>query len=375
MAKKVLVSIVSDQTIPNVELIKELFDEIGCFVFIVTKQKMEQLQWIKDASGINENCCSNIEVDAYNPKNIEEALGDYVFGDEEIYLNITGGTKLMLLIVNDYFRKIGATIYYLTGHNKEYLKVYPSRGKREFTLETKITLREYLTAYGFKYKDTSPYKDFGTAERLFNAYKLLTPNEVIKIFEPLRIRRGRNVEVVSGEILDFLIEAEYDFDSKLSKKDTKYLSGDWFEEFVYFKIKNEYNLSDDEIATGINLEKQGTPNEIDVIFILDDKLYVVECKTSIFDRRTIKRMRDGKEVEEIKGVNLLPEVLYKSDALRGTFGLFAKTSIFTLEELKDENGLPLQDHKTHFERADLSKITIASKRDILLGRSMKEILE
>ncbi len=156
--------------------------------------------------------------------------------------------------------------------------------------------------------------------------------------------------------------------SKLDKKETKYLSGDWFEEYVYFKIKAELNLNDDEIGTGYNLVKQNIPNEIDVIFVYQHRLYIIECKTSVIENRL---MPDG----SLKEFKFLPEVIYKSDALKNKFGLQANTSIFALEEIKNDDGTPCEGYKTHFDRAELSRINILSKQDFKSGNSIKNLLK
>jgi tRNA A37 threonylcarbamoyladenosine dehydratase len=120
MTNSILVSLVSQQTIPNVELIKEFGDKINKHLFITTAQMQNQLEWIKQASGIG--ISDVIEVDAFDTLDIKKKLGEYPFGDDEIIVNVTGGTKLMSLVIDDFFRSVGATIYYVTGYNKEFIK-------------------------------------------------------------------------------------------------------------------------------------------------------------------------------------------------------------------------------------------------------------
>ncbi len=372
MSRKVLISLVSDQTIPNVELIKEFQESVYKHIFIATKEKQNQVEWIKHATTI-ENL-DLILVDAFDPSDIINKLNNYDFGDDEVMVNITGGTKLMALIASDFFKNLGAVIYYVTGCDKKYLKIFPNRGERIYEMRKKLSLKEYLTSYGFEYEETTTYKDFETAKKIFDFYTKTEHNKLIEIFESVRMWRGKEMKVKDQILSGFLEDIVYEFQGKLSKKDTKYLSGDWFEEYVYYKIKEETGLDNKEIATGINLIKEGIPNEIDVIFIKNHKLYIIECKTSVFDKRTIKRIRERKEVEEVKDCNILPEVIYKSDALRNKFGLFANTSIFTLDEIKDEKGIPAENVKPHFDRAELSRIRIVSKQDLISDLEIKNIL-
>jgi hypothetical protein len=364
MERKILVSLVSDQTIPNVELIKE-FDGISKYLFIYTPQKINQLNWILNATGLTEDIIDKIEVNAFDIADIEKKLSDFQFVEAEYFVNITGGTKLMILVIQEFFKNIGAKIFYITGQNKEYIKVFPSIGKRKNTLQSSLTLKEYLTSYGFDYKNNPPYKDEAQAKRIFDYFIEVETRELSNLIEPIRKRRGKNFPVNIQSIIGFLAEVDYQYaDQTLLKNDTRYLSGDWLEEYVYYQIKKDLKLSDSEIATGIQIKKENTPNEIDVIFVYDHKLYIIECKTSIIDRRRITLNRNGIEVEEEKDFKLLPEILNKSDALRNKFGLFANTSIVTLETIRDNDNNPLPGYETHFERAKYWRIKIISANEL-----------
>ena len=375
MESKILVSLVSDQTLPNVELIKE-FELVDEYIFIHTDKTIKQLSWIIAATKIVESNYKTIQVDPFDVSNIESKLNDFKFKDAEYIVNITGGTKLMILVVMEYFKKLGAKIYYITGHKKNYVKVFLVLGKRDFILKSKLSLDEYLTAYGFTYKENTTFKTLEMAEKLF---KLFVSDKIASYratFELIRLNRGKKLTIGSEELIALLQEIDYSVsDLFLSKYDTKYLSGDWFEEYIYFKIKTELHLDESEIATGLNLIKENTPNEIDVIFIFDHKLYIIECKTSIIDKRKIMRIMDGILVEEEKNIKLLPEILYKSDALRNKFGLFANTMLLTLEELRNDDDTPMDDYKSHFDRAVMSNVSIFSKKDLVSEMEIGKLIK
>ncbi len=374
--KKTLVSLISDQTIPNLELIKEFRNQINQYVFICTKQKKSQLKWLTEAADLNKY--EEISVDAFEPIEIENNLKQYDFGDDEIILNITGGTKLMSLIVNEYFRSIGATIYYLTGHNKSYVKVFPNRGNRSFQLNCEITLTEYLKAHGFSYQKSEPFKTYQEAKKMLNFFTSESKESYIGIIKQLQKRRGKNVIIDSIEGLQSLLDRmDYHPENKdkLSKNDVKYLTSDWFEEFVYFKVKTDLSLPDEFIGTGYKITKNDVLNELDVIFVYQNKLFIIECKTSFYQMIPIEEEKNGvKEIKQ-KRKNLLPEIVYKSDALRNKFGLFANTSLFTTAPVRDKNGEVFDKLKNHLERAELNRIKIISKSDILSNKSTQELLK
>jgi hypothetical protein len=107
---------------------------------------------------------------------------------------------------------------------------------------------------------------------------------------------------------------------KLSKYETQYLTGGWFEEYVYSVIKAQ--ISPDDIALGVGLpitdNKQVSNRDLDVVFTFENKLFVIECKTGI------------------EGEKMLAETVYKVAALKNErLGkLSAYTSIYSLS---DEN--------------------------------------
>ena len=127
------------------------------------------------------------------------------------------------------------------------------------------------------------------------------------------------------------------------------------------------NFDDNEIFLGVQIEKKGVPNEFDVMFIYENKLYIIECKTFI----TSIEQTNGK----IKEKRLIGEIIYKADALRNKFGLFANTTILTVDEIKDQQGKPLPGYEKHFERAEISRINLISKRDLLNNRNFKNLLK
>jgi hypothetical protein len=111
----------------------------------------------------------------------------------------------------------------------------------------------------------------------------------------------------------------------LSKKDTVYLTGGWFEEYVYSLIKSEIKPQD--IQLGIDLpiteNKHISKRDLDVVFTYENKLFVIECKTGIDKEK------------------MLNDTVYKAAALKNErLGkLSASTSIFSLsgenEQFKD----------------------------------------
>lgn len=368
MKRNILVSLISNETIPNVQLIKEFRSDIDEYVFVYTKEMISQLGWVKTVTGIVNS--TDLLIDPFDLKAMEDELKNREFGDHNYVLNLTGGTKPMIIAFYDFFRNLGATIYYLTGKKFEYIKVFPAIGNRKLSLTTKISLDEYFKAYGFNTRYSTLVRDKLSAIKIKEYFVANDMDRMQLQISKIREKRGKKLDFRNDLSLQNFID-EIGFVPKeagvLAKEETKYLSGDWFEEFVYYSIKDELGIEDSDIATGMQIEKQNTPNELDIAFIHENKLFIIECKTSILESQI---RPDGKSKER----NLLPEVIYKSDALRNKFGIFAKTFILTLDEIKDINNVPKDRFKASFDRAELSRISILSKRDFLSSDGFREML-
>ena len=103
------------------------------------------------------------------------------------------------------------------------------------------------------------------------------------------------------------------FDEFLSVKQIKFLTGGWFEEYIFSYI--------DEIiptAKAMNCEIKKTDtnvqNEFDIMFILKNQLHIIEAKTNFQGKSTLHN-----------------DTLYKSKALETDFGLRAHSIVATLD--------------------------------------------
>ncbi|MBK9290670.1 MAG: DUF1887 family protein [Bacteroidetes bacterium] len=375
---KTIVSLVSEQTLPNLQLIKELKDDATEFWFFHSKEFSQQVDWIVNAAQLPAEAVVRHEVDAFDLEAINRKLREINYGDRDFVLNMTGGTKLWIMLFLEQFKNLGAEVYYLTGRDQTLLKIFPLKGERVLKLKSDITLDEYLKVYGLKAQYNKPLHDFEIAQRLFEYCMREAGNERAEVFKKIWLEREtrefkkdryRKALVDLGEsVADFLTTLGYPAkDNILHKSDIKYLSGEWLEEYVYYKIKEELKLDEAHISTGVTLEKGGVPNEMDVLFVYRHNLYTVECKTSV---RELREQPDG----NLKEVTILGEVIYKSDALRPKFGLMASTAILTLSELREADGNPKNEYKQHFDRADLSRIKLITRRDLLNNSKLTELL-
>lgn len=366
---KILVSLVSDQTIPNLQLIKE-FSFIDKYLFI-SSPEMERLgkrQWIIDAAGITpEKLLETVIIQQHSFDDIESHLKQYSLSDEdELFVNITGGTKVMSLVAFEFFKDLKSEIYYITGNKEEYIKVFPKSRNRIRHLTSSLTLNEYLVCYGFKPLIREPilYPEI-TSERFYRSFVSGEAHDPLQTLYALKRDPKRILVSRCSGLSDLLDDIGFPFsDDHLSKDDIEYLTGGWLEEMVYSKVKKELSLDDDFIGLNVILEKknqrnENVRNEFDVLFLYQNKLHIIECKTSIF-------------INNKKSI--IGDVIYKSDSLQKGLGLFANTSIITCSRIMNDAGVIRDSFKDHMKRAELNKIKLITFENDFLNNPITPLL-
>lgn len=412
--KTLLISLVSDQTLPNVQLVKEMKKEVTDYLFIST-EKMEKKgcrRWIEKAAALDKNSSklNHIVVKEFSFDDIGEKLDEFDFSAyEKLILNLTGGTKVLTLVAHDYFKQMGAEVYYVTGFNNEFIKIFPGRFKQINLFSSKINIADYLYAYGFDFElsDKSNIDEHYT-NYLFNKYLENGFADYSDELNFLRSKRDNGVKALSTAKINLSYFLKYiDYkpieSNKLSSTEVKYLTGDWLEEYVGNRIKNELSLSDEELFVGVTLYKKlsqqqsndvqdllgegvllsdSSPNnEIDVMFVYNNKFYTIECKTSIINQVVNGLNENGSQ--KFKQSNILGETIYKADYLKNRFGLFAKSVILTLTSFNQyvTEQISLGDRKSRakamedlINRCNLSNITLIDKNRLCSTDKLTSLL-
>lgn len=335
---KTIVNIVSEQTIPNYLFVKEMYEQGDNVIWILTGDEKQALKPMKylEASLTEENhkkiCLKNggeEDVDYMTGllKNNIETTGNYL-------VNLTGGTKLMSLVVYNFFKEnfTDTSFYYMPiGANK----IININNATVIDIAYKVKVKEYLKLYGLEGRGVGDaYLGFEESEYMYNIYNSIQQSdELIKLRgnreeltnllqaekitenELKRLKKYRNNlpltsinKLEDKDIIAFLSQNNLPTkeNEMISSKDVNYLTGGWFEDFVYYLV--DKCILPDDILHSITILKSGdrqSQNEIDVIYTKDNKLYVIECKTgipngefnNIADKATAIKSLLGKNVE------------------------------------------------------------------------------
>lgn len=256
---RILITLVSDQTLPNVLFILQ-FGPFDRYLFVTTA-RMEQSgvsNAIIEACDLKKG--EKIIVEPEKVFDILDKIDQIQFGaQEEITVNITGGTKMMSLGAYAAFSRknhSNIAIYYIPIRSTSVFQIYPDNV--EMTLTTQITLDQYLKAYGII---TIEYENL-------NGYK-------IRFEESKRLLEIIKKDRIPGKI-SHAVNPNY------RKPDKSFYLGKWLEVFAAFFIQKQWDIPESNIRLNMKLTRTNKivheDTEYDVVFMKDNKLFIAECK-------------------------------------------------------------------------------------------------
>lgn len=279
--------------------------------------------------------------DSYIYERICRRLRSALDADALYWVNLAGGTRYSAMAVQHVFAQFQARFFYVQTHENVIVSsVFDNNvDDNDDVVEPilyRMSMAEYFELHGMDHDLYSrrhlPIRSFDDAVRIFHCFKGRSlSSQSFRALEQLRmhyrgtknqlslnaIRHGSVVysEGIAG--IDGLLR-EFGFIPKvpdgLQPDEIDYLTGGWFEEYVYFTLLRA--LSPQEIALGVRISRPGIDhdNELDVVFIKANTLFVVECKTGVATD------------------HLFNEIVYKASALKQTFlGSSSHSYIFTLK--------------------------------------------
>lgn len=345
----ILISLVGDQTAPNVFLIKDAaFQHIDRYLFVTTP-RMEakgKLQQLLAATKIAKEAYQKIIASADSILDIHQKLDalELEQAGRRYALNLTGGTKVMSIALFAYFSRpsFHTEIYYLPVGKNSYQQIFPFPATAEKKLSYQSDLITYLTSYGFAVKESgdlhSPvYPKDITAKTLDvflrseDAFRKMA-NELRRIYNARR-KMDRELliqmEEIGGETASFIQTLGLPLRSpdRLYAEEIAYLIGGWLEEWAYAGIQSYFSLSEAEIGVGVKTqeERSENSNEFDLLFIKNNTLHVLECKSGLGNRREIWP--------------LYKSAVFRLVALRQKFGMNVHAGFLTLsDKLRDRKG-------------------------------------
>lgn len=255
-------------------------------------------------------------VDPWDDRAVHEQITDLAKQFPEktrIGINLTGGTKLMFAGALSAARELGAVPFYFDSNNRRVTFIDSVRREKIRKIDSIETFLR-LNSDGLEIAASSVMSEISLNRQLLTETLWIHRDKVRRFykelsdynntFKPFEICRDGfklkldDMETVSvqGYGLDLAFETWPDF--------AKYLSGGWFEEFIYLKCKPYEDagvIQDLRINVKLNLDLEEAKgyssfgveyNELDITFTDGYSLYIVECKAGNVTQEQVMKLQN-----------------------------------------------------------------------------------
>ncbi len=411
MTKKLIISVISEQSAPNLILMKNNIDA-DYFINIITNNMKRKAKYIentinsidnKEKQFIDIHIEPAIENKIQAVKEIIHKYKDNFDKAEQIYVNITGGTKILSIALYEYFNehteyKNKASILYLNADNTA-TSYYRLNKNDTIEMKENITIEEYLSSYGIKIlnnDETEPKYSEKCANRILNnsitkkdtkiwkARKLLAGlmkvvnsandikeqeyNMTIELKKEIKKRLKDKSEEDCNIVYEYIKDLCDTIDelpkiNEITYNTLKYLHSGFLEEAVYYKVITALNYTNnikDFVKTGVKIyiddssrntnQYLNNDQELDVLFMFNNNIYYIECKT--YTNTNTKTNTD-----------IINQAIFKQTSIANKMGLKTKNAFITLNETK---------YNTQ-DKMNLYKITLIDGTDIRQNKLTEKI--
>ena len=353
--KRIHVCLITDQPNTIITPVLDKRTKPHEVIIVATKDMQDKVDWLSDALKAHKFSVKEWHIkDAWNVHSIQESLKTLITENKNsaLTLNAAGGTKAMNIAACHVFREAGLPIFYVHPKTDVLMWVNPSQQK-DFNLADKIKLEDYMGVRGAHVVqdgkgsiDRSPLKPHekklvyelaAAAPRINNAFNVLNRLATRANKEDRLILKPNDLQPHGvKELLSIYQQHKFLHHDKkhMTFKNYQarwYASGGWLEAYVFDVLKNlqAHIPQIQDVARNVKVERQTptgiVPNEIDVAFLYNNSLHIIECKT--------QRFRRGKSST---GHGL--KAIYKLDSLKDILGgLRGKAMLVALEDLSVGN--------------------------------------
>ncbi|MBF0472086.1 MAG: DUF1887 family protein [Gammaproteobacteria bacterium] len=274
-------------------------------VLLTSDRLVEETAWLRNVLQPSGLRISELQLaDPFDIQEISQQLEQFLqtVGERSIALNASAGNRPMALAAYEVFRHHNRPIFYVQPGEDLLFWLHPYSAEGH-DLADRVRLPAFLSAYGTRV--TQP----GVRQPLHADLRQLTARliEQVEAWQPLLaalnwLASRTDSALRSPPIPDHLnrddsfhqllsLFAENSLllveDNRLCFRDDDsrfYANGGWLEEHVYgtlFGLRRKLRIQD--LAKGVEVERSTrrgvSRNELDVAFLANNRLYLVECKT------------------------------------------------------------------------------------------------
>ena len=348
MSKTIVNIIDKSNPLPAYLFTKEFYEEGDGLLFISPEEEADCIQLLTQQLEVDENHVQRIIVKRFQENFLYEhicrTIKNELDSETQYYLNLAGGNRYMTLSVQHVFEEFNTLFFYTQTRENQIVKTIFDHSIYDdddevFSIKHRMTLKEYFGLYGLQSDVDEPrkqVKETSFSQHLFTMFSQnLLGRGDYEVMTTLRVkyRNWNYLRIADAEkpTKDFMtaiptlskflnyIGFKPERSDSLQSYEMEYLTGGWFEEYMYALIKEV--LKPDDIAMGVHISNGVIKhnNELDVCFIKANKLFVIECKTGVTSE------------------SLFNEIVYKVCALKEVLLGTSNSYIFSLK--KDHKGV------------------------------------
>ena len=347
MTKTIVNIIDKNNPLPAYLFTKEYYEDGDALIFISTEEEADCIDRLAKQLEVSDSLVKRIIIKRYQDNLLYEricrTIKNQLNQEKQYYLNLAGGNRYMTLSVQHVFEEFNTLFFYTQTRENQIVKTIFDHSIYDdddevFPIKHRMTLKEYFGLYGLQSDVDQPrkqVKDTAFSQHLFTMFSqnlmgrgdyevMSTLREKYRNWNFLRISEAekpvKNHMIAIPNLSKFLtyIGFKPERDNSLQSYEMEYLTGGWFEEYIYALIKGV--LQPDDIAMGVHISNGVIKhnNELDVCFMKANKLFVIECKTGVTSE------------------SLFNEIVYKVCALKEVLLGSGNSYIFSLK--KDHKG-------------------------------------
>lgn len=253
--------------------------------------------------------------DEHDFAGLEETLMNFAaeHQQEEIVLNVTGGTKLMALAAQSIAQEAGWPVFYVDVDTDEVIWIGKNT-RPNHKLTEQLRLRHYLMGYGFEIAgeierpQPNPRHEqlidtlllqIGSLEQPLSQLNWLTQlAEDKKSLSVEMDERQRDSIGLSNLLRNFeeagILHVENSVIRFPGETQRSFAKGGWLEHHTYRtveKLTGDLGVRDKAANLRIR-DAEGVSNELDIAFMARNRLYVIECKTARMDKPEAPKAND-----------------------------------------------------------------------------------
>lgn len=295
MSKTLVNIITEDNPIPAYLFIKEKYEAGDRLMYISAKDTEDDLDALSElfsvpTTHIDEIVLKN-NMDEFTYEKICRTVLSYLNNETLYCVNLAGGTRYMALAVQQVFEKFHSSFYYVQVEENIIVQSIFNDSIYDdddlfYPIQHRVTIAEYLRVNGIQ-NDVledghEPIRSEADVTRFFNLFagrKLYGSDyETMEILRQY-YRKRKNISIREAEtsskpqcpaiphLSSFLNHVSFipSVNGKLNRNELEYLTGGWFEEYVYYQVKKR--ISPQDIAIGVHVsrnDKTNHTNELDV---------------------------------------------------------------------------------------------------------------